>query len=166
MRGFAAPPTDLVAGGTPQRFILALGPERIAMYRRAGYCTVMTFSAVRGRAVMDPWRRRSPTTAGSSAQSRLIYAVDPYEPGASPPPFDFDQSTHLYYPSVYHRPGPEVRIYRLDRCVQGVGGRPAIAPTPRRALRPEIRNSGTARGIPPAAMSTGGAAGPGRRALT
>ena len=69
--------------------------------------------------------------------------------------FDFDQSTHLYYPAVYHRPGPEVRVYRLNRCVQGVGGRPAVAPTPRRALRPEIRDAGTARGLPPASASAG-----------
>ena len=158
VRGFAAPPTDLVAGGTPQRFILALGPERIAMYRRAGYCTVVTFSAVRGRAVMDSVAPALAYYHLLERESRLVYAVDPYEPGASPPPFDFDQSTHLYYPSVYHRPGPEVRVYRLNRCVQGIGGRPATAPTPVRALRPEIRNSGTARGIPPAALSTGGAA--------
>ena len=158
VRGFSAPPTALVAGGTPQRFILSLGPERIAMYRRHGYCTVITFSAVRGRAEMDHVAPALAYYRRLERQSRLMYAVDPYEPGASPPPFDFDQSTHLYYPSVYHRPGPEVRIYRLDRCVQGVGGRPAIAPTPRRALRPEIRDEGTARGLPPAAASTGATA--------
>jgi hypothetical protein len=142
-RGFRAPPETLVAGGTPQRFLLSLEPQLVDRYRRAGYCVVVTFSAVRGRAEMDGVRPALAYYRALERQSRLIFSVDPYEDGAKPPPFDFDQSTHLYYPSVYHRPGPEVRIYRLDDCVQGIGGRPVRVPPPRRALRPELRNPRT-----------------------
>jgi hypothetical protein len=141
VRGFAAPPTELVSGGTPQRFILALGPERLGMYRRAGYCTVVTFSAVRGRAELDGVAPAVAYYRALVRRSRLIFSADPYEPGASPPPFDFDQSTHLYYPDVYHRPGPEVRAYRLNDCRQGIGGTPVRVPPPRRALRPELRGT-------------------------
>jgi hypothetical protein len=141
VRGFTAPPTELVSGGTPQRFILALGPERLGMYRRAGYCTVVTFSAVRGRAELDGVVPALAYYRALERRSRLVFSADPYEPGASPPPFDFDQSTHLYYPDVYHRPGPEVRVYRLDDCRQGIGGAPVKVPPPRRALRPELRGT-------------------------
>ena len=143
IKGFNAPPEELVAGGTPQRFILSLDPARLDLYREAGYCTVVTFSAVRGRAEMD---RVGPALAYYRAlerQSTKIFHADPYEEGAKAPPFDFDQSTHLYYPGVYHRPGPEVDIYRLDDCVQGVGGRPVKVAPPRRALRPELLTQGT-----------------------
>ena len=48
-------------------------------------------------------------------------------PGARPVPFDFDFSTHLYYPGAYQRPGPDVTIYRLRGCgpgsAAGAGGR-------------------------------------------
>jgi hypothetical protein len=150
VRGFAAPPTELVPGGTPQRFILALAPNRIPLYRRAGYCTVVTFSAVRGRAERDGLEPALAYYERLEREAQLVFSVDPYEDGATPPPFDFDQSTHLYYPDVYHRPGPEVKIYRLDDCEQGVGGAPATLPPPRRILRPELRDAGTTLGLDPA----------------
>ncbi|HWT22159.1 MAG TPA: glycosyltransferase family 39 protein, partial [Solirubrobacteraceae bacterium] len=139
VRGFKAPPTELVAGGTPQRFILMLEPSLIEKYRQAGYCTVITFSAVRGRAEMDRVPLALAYYRKLMRESTLVFAADPYEEGAKAPPFDFDQSTHLYYPGVFHRPGPEVRVYRLDACEQGVGGAPVRVPPPRRALRPELR---------------------------
>jgi hypothetical protein len=158
VRGFTAPPSALVGGGTPQRFILALGPERLGMYRRAGYCTVVTFSAVRGRAELDGPPQAVAYYRALERQSRLIYSTSPYEPGATPPAFDFDQSTHLFYPDVYHRPGPAIRVYRLDDCEQGIGGRPVKPPPPRRALRPELRDAGTSLDNAGAAASAAAAA--------
>ena len=138
IKGFTAPPDELVEGGTPQRFILSLDPGRLDRYREAGYCVVVTFSAVRGRAEMDGVGPALAYYRALERQSTRIFHADPYEEGATPPPFDFDQSTHLYHPAVYHRPGPEVDVYRLDDCVQGIGGRPVKLPPPRRALRPEL----------------------------
>jgi hypothetical protein len=148
IKGFGAPPRDLVAGGSPQRFILSLEPERLDLYRDAGYCTVVTFSAVRGRAEMDGVGPALAYYRELERSSDVIYEVDPYEDGSAPPPFDFDQSTHLYYPDQYHRPGPEVRIHRLRDCEQGVGGRPVQAPPPRRALRPELLSQRTETAAP------------------
>ena len=39
---------------------------------------------------------------------------------SDPVPFNFDLS-YNYYPTEYHRPGPTVRIYRLDDCQQASG---------------------------------------------
>src|SRR4051794_2696813 len=44
VRGFSAPPTALVAGGTPQGLILSLGAQRVAPFRRPRSCTGITFS--------------------------------------------------------------------------------------------------------------------------
>ena len=44
----------------------------------------------------------------------------PYDEGADPVPFNFDLS-YNYYPPEYHRPGPTVRVYRLDDCKQASG---------------------------------------------
>ena len=40
----------------------------------------------------------------------------------APPGFSFDLS-YSYYSPAYERPGPEVRVYRLQDCVQRYGGR-------------------------------------------
>ena len=46
--------------------------------------------------------------------------VRAWKEGADPPSFHFDLSYNLY-PPEYHRPGPTVRIYRLDDCRQASG---------------------------------------------
>ena len=135
--GFKAPPRESVAGGTPQRFILALEPSRIDAYRRAGYCTVVTFSTVAGRAQRD---RVGPAIAyyrRLERESRVVFAASPYAPGAEPPPFHFDWSTHLYHPAAYVRPGPEAVVRRLEDCRPGVGGRPALLKPPPGLPRPD-----------------------------
>jgi hypothetical protein len=53
-------------------------------------------------------------------ESRLLREFSPYDEGADPVPFNFDLS-YNYYPAEYHRPGPTVRIYRLDDCEQASG---------------------------------------------
>ena len=135
--GFRAPPRTLVAGGTPQRFILSLEPPRIDAYRRAGYCTVVRISTVAGRALRD---RVGPAAAyyrRLRRESRVVFRASPYRPGAEKPAFHLDWSTHLFLPSAYVRPGPEVVVYRLDDCRQGVGGRPAVLAPPPGLPRPD-----------------------------
>ena len=135
--GFRAPPRALVSGGTPQRFILSLEPSRIDAYRRAGYCTVLTFSTVAGRALQD---RVEPAIAyyrRLERESRVVFRASPYRPEAERPPFHFDWSTHLFQPAAFVRPGPEIVVRRLDDCRQGVGGRPAVLAPPPGLPRPD-----------------------------
>jgi len=115
--GFGPPPkTAPGQAGTVTRFVLALRPERIDDYRRAGWCVVMSTSDVRVRAFarrdprIDAYYRRL------ARESDVIFRASPYRPGAAPVPFDFDQSTHLYLPRGFERPGPEITIYRLRHC--------------------------------------------------
>jgi len=135
--GFKAPPRALVTGGTPQRWIFSLEPRRIDRYRRAGYCTVVTMSVVSERARRDGVAPAIAYYRRLERESRLVFRASPYRDGASPPPFSFDFSTHLYYPSAYERPGPDVQVRRLRDCRQGRGGRPARAAPPPWAPRPD-----------------------------
>jgi hypothetical protein len=97
-----------------------LAPEVIDDYRLYGYCLVMTVDVVRDRALQtgDPEARAY--YARLDRESRLVREFSPYDRGADPVPFNFDLS-YNYYPPEYHRPGPIVRIYRLDDCEQASG---------------------------------------------
>jgi hypothetical protein len=92
-------------------------PALIDRYRRYGYCWVVTGSTQYGRAYADP--RAVPRAlayyARLKATADLVYKVAPYRAGARGVPFSFDYSFN-YYPLQYHRPGPEVDVYRLRNC--------------------------------------------------
>jgi dolichyl-phosphate-mannose-protein mannosyltransferase len=95
-----------------------LGPEVIDDLRLYGYCHVMTVNVVRERAERNPQARAYYERL--ERESRLLREFSPYREGADPVPFDFDLSYNLY-PSAYERPGPTVRVYRLDDCEQAYG---------------------------------------------
>jgi hypothetical protein len=97
-----------------------LGPDVIDDYRLYGYCLVMTVNVVRDRALEtgDPDARAYYRRL--ERESTLLREFSPYDRGAEPVPFSFDLS-YNYYPPEYHRPGPTVRIYRLDDCEQAFG---------------------------------------------
>jgi predicted acetyltransferase len=97
-----------------------LSAEVIDDYRFYGYCLVMTVNVVRDRALEsgDPGARAYYRRL--ERESSLLREFSPYDPGADPVPFSFDLS-YNYYPPEYERPGPTVRIYRLDRCEQRSG---------------------------------------------
>jgi 4-amino-4-deoxy-L-arabinose transferase-like glycosyltransferase len=97
-----------------------LEPGVIDDYRLYGYCLVMTVDVVRDRALQTGDREARAYYARLDRESRLLREFSPYDPGADPVPFDFDLS-YNYYPTEYHRPGPTVRIYRLDDCEQASG---------------------------------------------
>ena len=106
--------------GGPNANLTMLRPQLIDLYRRHGYCTVMTMSIVRERAqnagderVLGYYRRLE-------RESDLVFRASPYRRGVEPTPFHFDLSFN-YYPTVFERPGPEVRIYRLRDCRQQYG---------------------------------------------
>jgi hypothetical protein len=95
-----------------------LSPETIEDYRLYGYCLVMTVNVVRDRAERDPGARAYYERL--ERESELLREFSPYDEGAEPVPFNFDLS-YNYYPPEYERPGPTVRLYRLDDCVQAYG---------------------------------------------
>jgi hypothetical protein len=100
-----------------------LRPGVLDRYRRRGYCTVMTFDLIRGRAVAAGDRAALAYYDRLERESELVYAVSPYRADEDPPGFSFDLS-YSYYSPAYQRPGPEVRVYRLQDCVQRYGERP------------------------------------------
>ena len=95
-----------------------LSPETVEDYRLYGYCLVMTVNVVRDRAERDPEARAYYERLEREAE--LLRTFSPYDEGAEPVPFNFDLS-YNYYPPEYERPGPTVRLYRLDDCVQAYG---------------------------------------------
>ncbi len=95
-----------------------LGPDVIDDLRLYGYCHVMTVNVVRERAERDPQARAYYDRL--EAEATLLREFSPYREGADPVPFDFDLSYNLY-PAAYERPGPTVRVYRLDDCRQAYG---------------------------------------------
>jgi hypothetical protein len=97
---------------------IVLGPDVIDDYRLYGYCLVMTVNVVRDRAERDPQARAYYERL--ERESKLLRTFSPYDEGADPVPFNFDLS-YNYYPTAYERPGPIVRVYRLDDCRQGYG---------------------------------------------
>jgi Dolichyl-phosphate-mannose-protein mannosyltransferase len=117
VEGFGPPPkTAGDRAGSPTRFIRALTPARIDRYRRAGYCVVVVMSLVHDRALAGGYAAAAAYYRRLERSSRVLFRASPYRAGATPVPFDFDFSTHLYYPRAYARPGPEVTIYRLGGC--------------------------------------------------
>jgi 4-amino-4-deoxy-L-arabinose transferase-like glycosyltransferase len=97
-----------------------LRPSVIDDYRLYGYCLVMTVNVVRDRALEtgDPQARAYYERL--AREGELVREFSPYKDGADPVPFSFDLS-YNYYPRAYERPGPTVRIYRLNDCKQAYG---------------------------------------------
>ncbi len=105
-----------------------LGPEVIEDYRLYGYCLVLTVDVVRDRALQTGDRDARAYYARLDRESRVVRTFSPYDAGADPVPFSFDLSYNLY-PPEYDRPGPTVRVHRLDDCEQSTG--PPIVRIPR-----------------------------------
>jgi hypothetical protein len=110
-----------------------LSPAVIDDYRLYGYCLVMTVNTVRERALEtgDPDARAYYDRL--ERESRVVREFNPYDDDADPVPFSFDLSYNSY-PPEYERPGPTVRVHRLDRCRQAYG--PPVIRIPK-ATEPE-----------------------------
>jgi len=91
-----------------------LVPELIPEYERQGYCWVVVGSTQRGRAEAEPGKVPEAIAYYRllERRSRVVFHASPYDPGAGPVAFNFDWSFD-YYPRAYHRPGPEMTVYRL-----------------------------------------------------
>ena len=99
-----------------------LRPEVLDRYRAQGYCMVMTMDLIRGRAEAAGDRAALAYYARLERESDVVFEVSPYRADAEPQPFSFDLS-YSYYSPAYERPGPQIRVHRLDDCEQGYGPR-------------------------------------------
>ncbi len=96
-----------------------LGPALVSYYEREDYCWVVSGYTQSGRAFADP--KVVPHAIAYyrelEKQGEVVYHVSPYSPGKSSIKFNFDW-TFDYYPLAFHRPGPEMTVYRLrgGRC--------------------------------------------------
>jgi 4-amino-4-deoxy-L-arabinose transferase-like glycosyltransferase len=115
---------------------LVLSPSVIDDYRRYGYCLVVTADVVRDRALETGDREVRAYYDRLEKESRVLAEFSPYDDGADPVPFDFDLS-YNYYPTAYDRPGPTLRVHRLDDCEQGYGP-PVIRVPKARELPPFV----------------------------
>lgn len=120
--GFGPPAKDAThRAGSPTRFMHLLRPARVDRYRQRGFCVVIVMSEIHDRAVAGGMPHAKGYYRRLARESTVLYRASPYRAGAKPVPFDFDMSTHLYYPRAYERPGPDITVYRLDRCREGAG---------------------------------------------
>jgi Dolichyl-phosphate-mannose-protein mannosyltransferase len=107
-------------------YVRTLSPALIGYYERNGYCWVVSGTTQSGRAFADP--KAVPQAiayyAALAKQGEVVYRASPYAHGENRVGFDFDWSFD-YYPLAYHRPGPEMTVYRLHggKC----GNRPGIS---------------------------------------
>jgi 4-amino-4-deoxy-L-arabinose transferase-like glycosyltransferase len=92
----------------------ALRPELVQYYTEQGYCYVITGSTQRGRAEAEPEivPRALAYYRELERNADVVYRASPYGAGSGPVKFNFDWSFD-YYPLAYHRPGPEMTVYRL-----------------------------------------------------
>jgi hypothetical protein len=115
VRGFAKHEAE-----TRVQYPSLLKPDYIDAYRQTGFCLVMTMSLIEGRSQNAKLSKALAYYDELARQSKVVYHVSPYKPGATPPRFDFDFSYNYYQPT-FRRPGPEITIYRLRNCKQKYG---------------------------------------------
>jgi Dolichyl-phosphate-mannose-protein mannosyltransferase len=115
VRGFAKHQAE-----TRIQYPSLLNPSYVDAYRQTGYCLVMTMSLIKGRSENAKLPKALAYYDKLARQSKVVYHVSPYKPGAKPVRFDFDFS-YNYYPAAFKRPGPEITIYRLRNCKQKFG---------------------------------------------
>jgi len=91
-----------------------LSPALIGYYEQHGYCWVISGTTQSGRALADPQivPHAIAYYKALERQGEVVYHVSPYNPGKGPTAFNFDW-TFDYYPLAFHRPGPEMTVYRL-----------------------------------------------------
>jgi Dolichyl-phosphate-mannose-protein mannosyltransferase len=124
VRGFAKHQAE-----TRVQYPALLKPAYVDAYRQTGFCVVMTMSLIKGRAEVAKLKPALAYYDRLARESKVVYHVSPYKPGANPVRFDFDFS-YNYYPSAFERPGPEITIYRLRNCKQKYGPLKKSEPLP------------------------------------
>jgi hypothetical protein len=89
-------------------------PQLVDSYARGGFCYVVTGSTQYGRAYAEPGQVPQAIAYYDELRrrGRVVFRTSPYDDGKGPVPFSFDASFNSA-PLAYHRPGPEVVVYRL-----------------------------------------------------
>jgi hypothetical protein len=94
-----------------------LTPGLIDIYRRDGFCWIVTGSTQYGRALAEP--KRVPHALAYyralKRQADVAYRISPVRPGEQLPRYQVDRSFN-YIDSAFARPGPEMVVYRLRNC--------------------------------------------------
>jgi 4-amino-4-deoxy-L-arabinose transferase-like glycosyltransferase len=103
-------------------FERVLRPELVDFFEQQEYCWVVVGSTQRGRAEAEPGVVPNALAYYRELErrSKVVYDASPYSKGKGPVGFNFDW-TFNYYPLAYHRPGPEMTVYRLQggQCAGG-----------------------------------------------
>jgi hypothetical protein len=100
-----------------QNYERTLTPKLVDVYRRAGVCWVVTGSTQYGRAQAEP--KRAPQALAYyrelKRQADVAFRASPVGAGQTLPRYQVDRSFN-YFDSAYHRPGPEMIVYKLRDC--------------------------------------------------
>jgi hypothetical protein len=117
--GHLAPPAILAKRLQPDDYTRRLQPGLIDVFEQQRVCWVVVGSYQYGRAFAEPEEVPQAVSFYNqlARRAKVAYLASPYDPGEGPVAFNFDWSTD-YYPLAYHRPGPEMIVYRLSggRC--------------------------------------------------
>ena len=96
-----------------------LSAPLVGYYERHGYCWVISGYTQSGQRSRRPGRAPGAISyyRELARQGEVVYHVSPYNSGKEDVAFNFDW-TFDYYPLAFHRPGPEMTVYRLHggRC--------------------------------------------------
>jgi hypothetical protein len=100
-----------------QNYERTLTPKLLDIYRRDGFCWVVSGSTQYGRAFAEP--KRAPEALkyyrALAREADLVYTASPLREGRSLPRYQVDRSFN-YVDSAYERPGPVMKVYRLRNC--------------------------------------------------
>jgi len=103
-----------------QNYERTLTPAIIDIYRREGYCYVVSGSMQYGRALAEP--ARAPQALkyykALEQQAELVYKASPLRSGDALPRYQVDRSFN-FVDSAYDRPGPVMKVYKLRNCGSG-----------------------------------------------
>ena len=87
----------------------------VELYRREGYCWVVTGSHQKQRGLKEGLDNAEAYYAALEAASAAKLTISPFYAEDEPVEFSFDHSFN-YYPRAYQRPGPVVEIHLLAGC--------------------------------------------------
>ena len=100
-----------------QNYERTLAPELIDVYRREHVCWVVTGSSQYGRARAESYRVPEALKyyRALRREATVAFKVSPVKAGDKLPRYQVDKAFN-YVESAYHRPGPEMIVYKLRDC--------------------------------------------------
>jgi hypothetical protein len=100
-----------------QNYERTLTPAIIDIYRREGYCYVVSGSMQYGRALAEPHRAPEALKyyTALERQADLVYKASPLRKSDALPRYQVDRSFN-FVDRAYYRPGPVMKVYKLRNC--------------------------------------------------